>query len=136
MSALQLHIFRGVPGSGKSTLARELGFPVVEADQFFTDEDGNYNYDPAKIPDAHDWCQAKVEEHLARGQSVSVANVFSMIFRIETYIGMAMRHKAAIYIHECTGRFQNIHGCPDSVVESMRQQWEEIPPWYQHYLAD
>lgn len=136
MSNLELHIFRGVPGSGKSTLAKELGLPVVEADQFFIAENGNYAYDPAKIPEAHEWCQKQVEAHLARGQSVSVANVFSKIFHIEIYIGMAMRHKAAIHIHECTGRFKNIHGCPDEIVESMREQWEEIPPWYQHYMAE
>lgn len=132
--ALELHIIRGVPGSGKSTLAKTLGFPVVEADQFFTDEDGNYNYDPAKIPQAHDWCQEQVEAHLARGQSVSVANVFAKIFRIETYIGLGMRYKAAIHIHECTGRFQNIHGVPEEAIEQMADEWEDVPPWYQHYL--
>ncbi len=132
--ALELHIIRGVPGSGKSTLAKTLGFPVVEADQFFTDEDGNYNYDPAKIPQAHDWCQERVEAHLARGQSVSVANVFTKIAHVEHYIGIGMRHKAAIHIHECNGNFKNIHGCPDEVVDAMREQWEDVPPWYQHYL--
>ena len=44
---------RGIPGSGKSTLAKVLvasGYAQLhfEADQFFTDKDGNYNWDGNK----------------------------------------------------------------------------------------
>jgi len=50
----KLTIIRGLPGSGKSTLAKKLvysnpGSVHLEADMYFIDRVGVYNYDPAKI---------------------------------------------------------------------------------------
>jgi uridine kinase len=55
-------IVRGLPGSGKSTFAQETlekspELVWVEADQFFTDSNGVYVFAPAKIKEAHTWCQ-------------------------------------------------------------------------------
>ena len=43
-----LYIVRGIPGSGKSTFAKTLGGIHIEADQYFVDGDGNYNFDGSK----------------------------------------------------------------------------------------
>ncbi len=51
-----LYIVRGIPGSGKSTFAKTLGGQHYEADMFFIDENGVYNFDFTKIKDAHQWC--------------------------------------------------------------------------------
>lgn len=54
-------LLRSVSGAGKSTLADLLsdneGYVVVCADEYFTDEAGNYNFDAAKLGAAHQWCQ-------------------------------------------------------------------------------
>jgi 16S rRNA (uracil1498-N3)-methyltransferase len=57
----QIILFRGLPGSGKSSLAESLCKIVYSADMFF-EQDGNYNFDPTKLPDAHKWCKGKVED--------------------------------------------------------------------------
>lgn len=62
-----LHIVRGVSGSGKSTLARKLGGYHVEADMYFEDADGHYNFDPSKLKYAHRFCQKRVEGSMAGG---------------------------------------------------------------------
>ena len=47
----ELYILRGLPGSGKSTLAESLGGYHIEADMYFTNDDGEYNFDPSSLPD-------------------------------------------------------------------------------------
>ena len=49
----ELILLRGVPGCGKSTLAKLLvgdkDYCHKEADMYFIDGKGNYNFDPSKI---------------------------------------------------------------------------------------
>jgi hypothetical protein len=58
---------RGLPGSGKSYFAQHV-LPEVfnvkvpfigSADHFFTDEAGNYDFDPKGLPEAHRQCREK-----------------------------------------------------------------------------
>ena len=58
-----LILVRGIPGSGKSTFANLIwnSYAICEADKFFYDKDGNYNFDPSKLKQAHEWCQNEVE---------------------------------------------------------------------------
>lgn len=61
---------RGLPGSGKSTMAqvyRRNGFTWVEADMYFDSFLFGYRLDPAKLPEAHSWCQTTVERYLSQG---------------------------------------------------------------------
>ena len=44
-----LYIVRGIPGSGKTTFAKSLNCPVFEADMFFVNSQGIYNFDYTKI---------------------------------------------------------------------------------------
>jgi adenylate kinase family enzyme len=46
-----LTLVRGLPGSGKSTFANTITneFSVCEADKFFYDKEGNYNFDATKL---------------------------------------------------------------------------------------
>ena len=51
----ELIIIRGIPGSGKTTMAKSYqGYSHYEADMFFM-KDGVYNFDRAKIKNAHNW---------------------------------------------------------------------------------
>ena len=52
-----LTLVRGLPGSGKSTFANWIWneYAVCEADKFFYDKEGNYNFDAIKLREAHEW---------------------------------------------------------------------------------
>ncbi len=65
-----LTLLRGLPGSGKSTFANLITneFSICEADKFFTDKEGNYNFDATKLSQAHSWCREQVEIRMKDNQ--------------------------------------------------------------------
>jgi len=52
-----LFLVRGLPGSGKTSFASAIwnDYAVCEADKFFYDKEGNYNFDGSKLKEAHAW---------------------------------------------------------------------------------
>ena len=82
-----LTLVRGLPGSGKSTFANTITneFSVCEADKFFYDKEGNYNFDATKLSQAHKWCRDEVEIRMKDNQIneqafVGVISFFAMVF--------------------------------------------------------
>ena len=59
-----LYIIRGLSGSGKTTLANQLSPVVYSADDWFTNEDGEYNFNPDELFKAHKHCQDNVRESM------------------------------------------------------------------------
>lgn len=124
---MQLVLIRGLPGSGKSTIARAMTtHEHYEADMFFQDAGGAYNYDREKIKDAHEWCQRQTFKALANGKRVVVSNTFTRKFEMEPYFDMAKTFGIEPNIIEVTGNWPDAHGVPAEVVEKMRQRWERI----------
>jgi len=131
-----LTLVRGVPGSGKTTTAQKMVDDKTdhfEADMFFTDRDGNYNYNPRKKSNAHKWCQKKVKKALKAGRNVVVSNTFLKRWEMEPYIEMAIDTGADLQYITCEGGYQNIHGVPEERVEAMRDNLEEFEEAMQHH---
>jgi uridine kinase len=61
-------ILRGCSGAGKdfvtTKLTRNIGWVAVSADDFFTDKEGNYNWDVNKLGLAHTTCMHNFKEAL------------------------------------------------------------------------
>ena len=55
-----LYLIRGISGAGKSSLAKSLGGKHIEADMYHLDKNGNYDWEPEKVKEAHAWCQNQV----------------------------------------------------------------------------
>jgi adenylate kinase family enzyme len=90
----ELFLLRGLPGSGKSTLAKMLvgdkDYCHKEADMYFVDGDGNYNFKPSKIKQAHKWCQEEIEFVMKYAHSpVVVSNTFTQEWEMEEYYKLA-----------------------------------------------
>ena len=81
-----LTLVRGLPGSGKSTFANWIWneYAICEADKFFVDNEGNYNFDATKLREAHEWCRNAVETRMKDNQAnpqfypeIVVSNTFT-----------------------------------------------------------
>lgn len=125
-----LILIRGLPGSGKSTLARALRTGInsthYEADMFFTDAaTDEYRFDPAKIKEAHQWCQDSVRSAMEERYSpVIVSNTFTRKWEMDAYLKMAEEHGYKVQIITCQGDFGNVHDVPPEKVEQMRERFE------------
>jgi len=122
-----LILIRGLPGSGKSTLARRLakGLGVVhfEADQFFVDSSGKYNFDLSRLGEAHHWCQSETRRCLASNFTVVVSNTFTTIKELRPYFEIAREFEIVPQVIACQNQFDNIHNVPEETLMRMRQRW-------------
>ncbi|TXH14105.1 MAG: ATP-binding protein [Hyphomicrobiaceae bacterium] len=118
-------LIRGLPGSGKSTLAATLDAHHIEADMYFM-HDGQYCFEPELHAEAHAWCQHEAREMLSLGISVVVSNTFTRLWEMRPYFDMARIMGATVEVIECTGRYQNVHGVPDEVIQRMAARWEKL----------
>jgi len=123
-----LILVRGLPGSAKSTLAKKLAPDAnFAADDFFTDAEGNYNFDPSLIRQAHESCQGRTQmAMLDKEPVIAVHNTFSKAWEAKPYFELAERFGYSVFVVECQNDFGNIHGVPDHVIQKMRERLEPL----------
>jgi len=122
-----LYIIRGLPGSGKSTLAKEIvkDYRHFEADMFHVDSNGVYKFDPSRVRDSHEWCKARVDDAMAITGNIAVSNTFTQRWEYQPYIDMADKYGWDVHVIESKGEWGSIHNVPESVINAMRDRWEE-----------
>lgn len=121
-----LFIIRGLPGSAKTTLGKMLSEQTFAADDFFEEEDGSYNFDPAKLGEAHGFCKIRVEQALAhKCPVVSVCNTFTQAWEAAPYFELAKKYGYRVSVIHCQNDFGNVHGVPVEAIERMKERWEE-----------
>ena len=129
-----LFLVRGLPGSGKTSFATHIWneYAVCEADKFFYDKEGNYNFDPSKLKEAHAWCKNEVEIRMIDHQNnpqyypeIVVSNTFTQEWEMEDYFKFAEKYgyKVVSLIVENIRNGKNIHGVPDEKIEIMKKRF-------------
>jgi len=121
-----LYIVRGIPGSGKSTFAKTLGGQHYEADMFFIDVDGNYQFDSTKIKDAHQWCQSIVKtDMILEYPKIIVSNTSTQEWEMEPYFKLAKEYGYAVFtiVVENVHGGKNIHNVPDDKIKQMKERF-------------
>lgn len=138
----ELFLLRGIPGSGKSTLAKSLsagsGSAYFEADQFFVDIEGNYNFDASKLRKAHQWCKDQVEFGMTKGHKnflpihgphplarIVVSNTFTQEWEMKPYYELAEKYGYRVYslIVENRHGGVNEHGVPEEALQRMEDRF-------------
>jgi len=123
----ELILLRGLPGSGKSTLATAIGGVHFEADMYFVDDNGNYNFEPARIKDAHAWCQNKVKLSMeSEVEKIVVSNTFTMEWEMEHYKMLAEANGYRVHSVIVENRHDGVnqHDCPPDKIWIMSERFE------------
>ena len=118
-------------GSGKSTFAKTLGGIHIEADQYFVDGDGNYNFDGSKIKLAHEYCKGQTEAWMKTdGTQVNVckivvSNTFTQEWEMEPYFELAKEFGYAVFTIIVENRHggTNVHNVPENKIEQMKNRF-------------
>ncbi|XP_067945378.1 NEDD4-binding protein 2-like [Watersipora subatra] len=92
-----MFILRGAPGSGKSTLGRSLigksEGQIFSGDDFFTDSNGQYSWDPVKLQEAHAWNRSRVQKACEAGLTpIVVDNTHLQSWELEPCIKLCLQH--------------------------------------------
>lgn len=130
-----LFLVRGLPGSGKTSFASAIwnDYAVCEADKFFYDKEGNYNFDPSKLKEAHNWCKNEVEIRMQDHQNnqqyypeIAVSNTFTQEWEMEDYFKLAGKYgyKVVSLILENRHGSQSVHGVPEEKLQIMKDRFE------------
>ena len=130
-----LFLVRGLPGSGKTSFASAIwnDYAVCEADKFFYDKEGNYNFDGSKLKEAHAWCKNEVESRMIEHQNnqqyypeIAVSNTFTQEWEMEDYFKLAEKYgyKTVSLILENRHGGKNVHGVPDDKIEIMKNRFQ------------
>jgi predicted kinase len=129
-----LLLVRGLPGSGKTTFAETLVGKdnVYSADDFFTDSEGGYYYNPSRIQEAHLFCLGNVKQRMihdtdnAFTSTIAVANTFTQEWEMEKYYIIAKQYGYTVHTIVVENRHggKNVHDVPDEKIETMRNRFE------------
>lgn len=118
-----LIIIRGLPGAGKSELAKKFSSKAIcTADDYYTDINGNYNWDVSKIGHAHEWCQKKCRKFMQKGiQNIIVANTSTTQKELKPYMDLAREfgYRTFSIIIENRHEGKSVHEVPEKTMDKM-----------------
>lgn len=124
-------LLRGLPGSGKSTLAEMLSengkYPIYSVDQYFTDEEGNYNFNHLQNYLAYDACILNVKNAIQNEtEKIFVDNTFTLDWEMEPYFKLAEDSGYRIFVVTVENYHgqPNIHGITDEQIKKMAEKYK------------
>ena len=124
-----LYLIRGVSGSGKTSFVTSIAQStdrVICTDDFFTNEFGEYIFDPTKLKENHLECQKKVGEWLSRGKTVFVHNTFTCEWEMKPYFDLAKEYEWRVHtiIVENRHDSDSIHNVPTETIKEQKERFE------------
>lgn len=124
-------LLRGLPGAGKTAFAKLIAenncYPVFSVDDFFTDENGHYEFEFSENYKAYDQCLINTEKALKDGISkVIVHNTFTMDWEMKPYFNLAKSYNCQIFVLtvENYHNGQNTHGVSNEQLKKMADKYQ------------
>ena len=133
-------LIRGLPGSGKTTKSKEMvkndeADILIEADQYFEDDEGNYNFNGENIMEAHQDCRFRAFNALSNGKTVIISNTFVYRWQMEVYIDYCNENKINIkVICLFNSGFTPEQLCNERCIHNV--PFDRIKLWYDTYEHD
>lgn len=131
---LSLYLIRGISGSGKTTLAKTLESSLPDAvafaaDDFFCqNQAGEYQFDVAKLGQAHQWCKHNVELNMNKqNANIIVHNTFTSVKDLKPYLDLAenYNYKVISLIVENRHGNKSIHDVPEHTLINQQHKLEQ-----------
>ena len=114
----ELILFRHVSGAGSTTLANNLCDAVFAADDYFTDENGEYHFNVAELGNAHFSCVDRTAEAMQNGvDRIGVTNTFATEKEMDSYFLLAEKwnYRISCVIVENRHGSKDIHNVPPEI---------------------
>lgn len=130
-----LYLVRGLPGAGKTSFVRNLTSVLsnviwslrnFEADQYFYDSDGNYNFDIEKLHAAHMQCQTKTSKAMDDlVQCIFVSNTFTTEKELKPYLQLAEEkgYQVVSLVVENRHGGKSVHNVPEEALTRMKNRF-------------
>lgn len=159
---VRMLIMRGLPASGKTYTALSIAYYAddhcqvvrVSADEFFYNEDEEYHFNPALLPQAHGDCFKKAVTWASddptlptRSRLIIVDNTNISSWEISPYMAIAQAYNipCSILTIDCGSELRlrrNSERSPDRKVPevvlanmAMRFFEEKLPPWWDNVIT-
>lgn len=120
-------ILRGVSNAEKTTFANFIGGDVCSADDFFTDETGEYKFDASKLSEAHEYCFDKFKKLIDSGSSrIIISNTNTQYWEFKRYKEYAEEKGYIVFCTILENRHgnRNNHDVPDLAIERQKARFE------------
>jgi tRNA uridine 5-carbamoylmethylation protein Kti12 len=147
MAVKKIVILRGISGSGKSTYGEKLVEEgtitlTVSADNYFTDDEGNYKFDPSKLKEAHGSCIRAFIETLHQSplvdfpiEQIIVDNTNTQLWEMSPYVALAEAYRVPYEIVHVVCPVEvalerNVHDVPADTIRQQAERFEDPLPWW------
>ena len=100
----------------------------IEADMFFMDNNGNYNFDASKLGVAHKWCQKQTEDYMKPFgfDTVIVSNTFTQEWEMKPYYELAEKYGYVVFSLVVENRHGGVneHNVPEETLVKMENRFQ------------
>lgn len=139
-----LVIMQGIPGSGKSTVAKgiraQTAGVILSTDEFWYEvtKDGvswrgeDYNFDPTRITEAHEWNQMRADHSMAADSlCVIIDNTNIKREHVLPYLVLAAKYGYTVQVvrvetDPALAASRNTHNVPVDTVFRMHAEMEDL----------